>query len=95
MKKVAHIIVKTVSERHSWIIFNCIRLNGPPLMLDPILLAGTITKYSRRATPQESRMITIRGQLSEMCISESFNCPYQAIVIKMLETTNNSMVQSP
>ena len=95
MKKKAQIIVKTVSDTHSWMIFNCIRLNGPPFMLEPRRLAGTIKEYSNRATPQERKIIATSGQPSDMCISESFNCPYQAIVIKMLETTSKSMVQSP
>lgn len=62
----AHITVNTVSEMHSCMILSCIRLNGPPLMLEPMRLAGTITRYSRRATPQERSMMTISGQLSDM-----------------------------
>ena len=88
-------MVKTVSEMHSWIILSCIRLNGPPFMLEPILLAGTIAEYSSRATPQERKIIAMSGHPSDMCISDSFNCPYQAIVIKMLDTTSRSMVPSP
>ena len=91
----AQMSVKTVSEMHSWMILSCIRLNGPPLMSEPILLAGTMKLYSRNATPHETRMIRISGHPSEMCISESLSWPYQAKVMKMLDTIRRSIVPSP
>lgn len=61
--------VNTVREITSWMIFSCIRLNGPPFSMYPILLAGTWAQYSRNATPHEKRMTRIRGQLVEIFIS--------------------------
>ena len=95
LKKTAQMTVKTVRETHSWIIFNCIKLKGPPLILEPILFAGTIAEYSKKATAQDDRMIRIKGQLSLMCISESLSWPYQAIVIKTLDTISRRMVHKP
>lgn len=49
--------VKTIKEIASCMIFNCIRENGPPVILEPILFAGIMKQYSNRANPQEQRII--------------------------------------
>ena len=48
---------------------SCIRLNGPPLSMNPILLAGTCAQYSRNATPHEKSITTMRGHPDEIFIS--------------------------
>ena len=73
--------------------FSCIRLKGPPLPLNPILLAGTVRQYSKKAMPHENRMTQISGHEVEIFISCSLRCPYQAKVMKMLEQTSIRMVQ--
>ena len=92
---VTAMVVKTVSEIASWIIFNCIKLKGPPLMRLPMLLAGIIKQYSRKASPQEARMTRISGQSVLMCISLSLRLPYQAKVMKMLEQQRRRIVKIP
>lgn len=62
-------------------------------MLEPIRFAGTCKQYSKKAIPQEMRMTRISGQPSEMCISCSFRCPYQAKVIQIFEPISNRIVQ--
>lgn len=89
----AQIMVNTVSDMHSCIILSCMRLKGPPLMLEPILFAGTIALYSKKAMAHEDKMMSMSGQLSLMCISESLSCPYHAKVMKILEMTSNKIVQ--
>lgn len=84
LKTVTEMTVNTVSEIASWMIFSCIRLKGPPLILLPMLFAGIMKKYSMRATPQLARITRISGQSVEMCISFSFRLPYQAAVMKKL-----------
>lgn len=69
LKKTVTRTVKTVSEMTSWITLSCIRLNGPPLPLNPIRLAGTCAQYSKNATPQENRMTRIKGHPVEIFIS--------------------------
>lgn len=61
--------VKTMRETTSWITFSCIRLNGPPLPVNPRRLAGTWAQYSKNASPQEKRMTRMSGQLVETFIS--------------------------
>lgn len=75
--------------------FSCTSEKGPPLILEPILLAGTCAQYSKKATPHEKRITRISGQPSEIFISCSFKWPYHAKVIKMLDTTNSRTVQTP
>ena len=87
--------VNTVSEITSWITFSCRRLKGPPLPVNPILLAGTVRQYSKNAIPQENRITRISGQPVEIFISDSFRWPYQANVMKMLENTSIRTVQNP
>ena len=64
-------------------------------MLEPSLLAGTWAQYSKNASPQENSITRMRGQEVEIFISWSFRCPYQAKVIKMLDTIKSSIVQMP
>ena len=63
------ITVNTVREITSWMTFSCMRLNGPPLSMNPILFAGTCAQYSRKATAHEKRITRISGQLDEIFIS--------------------------
>ena len=88
------ITVKTVSDMTSWMTFSCMRENGPPLPLKPILLAGTCAQYSKKATAHENMMTRIRGQPEEIFISWSLRCPYQANVMKMLEVIRRRIVQT-
>ena len=91
----AQISVKTVRDMHSWMILSCMRLNGPPFMSEPILFAGTIAEYSKKAIPHDVRMIRISGHPSLMCNSDSLSCPYHAKVMNMLDTISRRIVQSP
>ena len=86
--------VKTVSDITSWMTLSCMMLNGPPLSMKPILLAGTCAMYSKSAIPHEKRITIISGQLFEIFISLSFRWPYHANVMKRLDTTNSNMVQT-
>ena len=86
--------VKTVSEITSWMTLSCMMLNGPPLSMKPILLAGTWAMYSKRAIPHENRMTMMRGQLFEIFISLSFRWPYHAKVMKRLDTIKSNIVQT-
>ena len=64
-------------------------------MFEPILFAGIMKKYSMSAIPQDSRIMTISGQFEAFgIISGSLSCPYQAKVIKKLETISNRIVQT-
>lgn len=92
LKTVATITVKTVSEMHSARILSCISEKGPPLIWLPMRLAGIIKLYSKKATPHEDRMMSIRGQEVLIFISVSFRLPYQAKVIKMLLTMSRRIV---
>ena len=92
---VTAIVVKTVREIASWIIFNCIKLNGPPLMRLPMLFAGIMKQYSRKASPHDARITRISGQSVLMCISLSLRLPYQANVMKMLEQQRRRIVKIP
>ena len=87
--------VKTVSEMTSWMTLSCIKLKGPPLPLKPMRLAGTVRQYSKKAIPQEKRMIRISGQPVETFISCSLRWPYHAKVMKMFEHTSIRIVQIP
>ena len=61
--------VKMVREITSWITLSCIRLKGPPLPWKPMRLAGTVRQYSKKAMPQEKRMMRMSGQPVEIFIS--------------------------
>ena len=87
------ITVNTVREITSCTTLSCIRVNGPPFSMKPILLAGTCAQYSKNATPHENRMTSRSGQLDEIFISWSFRCPYHANVMNMLDATSRSIVQ--
>ena len=87
------ITVKTVREMTSCITFSCMRENGPPLPLNPILFAGTWAQYSKNATPHENSMTKMRGQLEEIFISWSFRCPYHANVMNTFDVMSRSIVQ--
>ncbi len=75
------------------VTLSCTRENGPPLMSEPMRLAGIRNEYSSRATHQlVSTMITI-DVLGEMIfMSWSLRLPYQASVIKLFEMINSRMV---
>lgn len=74
MKTKTTIAVKTVKEMASCMTFNWIRLNGPPLIIDPSLLAGTIKEYSNKAIPHDRRITKIKGQsLNEGIICASLS----------------------
>lgn len=79
----------------SWMIFNCIRLKGPPLPSNPKRLAGTWAQYSKKAIPHEKRMTPISGQWVLILASCSFRWPYQAKVINMLDKISRPIVASP
>ncbi|GAB1379157.1 hypothetical protein MASR1M49_20030 [Pararhodobacter aggregans] len=51
-------------------------------------LAGTCSRYSKKAMPQLIRMTVISGAL------RYFRCPYQAKVMKTFEASSNKMVCS-
>ena len=85
LKRKLMITVKTVSDTTSCITLSWTRLKGPPLMFD----------YSKKASPQEKRITRMSGHPSEIFISWSFRCPYQANVIKMLDTISSNTVQTP
>ena len=95
MNMTVTISVNTVSEITSWITFSCMMLNGPPLSMKPILLAGTCAMYSNSAIPHENRITMMSGQLLEIFISLSFRCPYHANVMNRLDITSSNMVQIP
>ena len=85
--------VNTVSDITSWIILSCMILNGPPLPSKPIRLAGTWHEYSGSASSHDNRMMTYSGVLSVNTLTCcSLRCPYQAKVIKMLDTTSRPIV---
>ena len=87
--------VKTQIDITSCNTFNCIRENGPPMICEPIRLAGIMKKYSNKAMPQLKRMIRISGQSVEIFISCNFRLPYHAKVIKTFDTTSKRMVNKP
>ena len=58
---------------------------------DLLELAGTWQEYSANAITHENKTTPYKGQLLIIFVSCSFKCPYQANVIKMLETTNNEI----
>jgi hypothetical protein len=70
-------------------------LTGPPFPWKPILLAGTVRQYSKKAIPHEKRITRMRGHPVLIFISLSFRCPYQANVMKTLDATSISIVQIP
>ena len=87
--------VKMVREITSWITLSCIRLKGPPFPTKPMRLAGTVRQYSKKAIPQEKRMMRMSGQPVEIFISCSLRWPYQANVINTFEKMSIRMVQKP
>ena len=87
-------MVKTTKVITSCITLSCNNVNGPPLSLNPILLAGTWKIYSKNAIPQLIRIIAISGKVSNHLNSFIFKCPYQASVINTLEITSNVMVRN-
>jgi len=96
LKTVMTMVVKTVRETASCITFNWMRLNGPPLTAAPIRLAGIMNEYSNKAMPHDIRMTKTNGQsFEEGTISINLSCPYQAKVMKTLETMSNKMVYNP
>lgn len=71
---------------------SCTNENGPPLIDEPILLAGIIKEYSKNANPQLHNIISINGQSDIIFISDNLRLPYHANVMKMLEIINNKTV---
>ena len=93
LKTVMTMMVKTVSETASCMTFSWIRLNGPPFCMAPMRLAGIMNEYSNKAIPHDMRMTKNSGQSLELgTISSNLSCPYQAKVIKTLETMSKRMV---
>jgi hypothetical protein len=84
--------VNTISVITSCITFNSTSENGPPLALNPILLAGTISEYSKRAINQLKRIIDKRLRFSKRLMVLNLRCPYHAIVIKAFDKTSNPIV---
>ena len=82
----------TVSVITSWITFNSINENGPSLPWKPILLAGTWKQYSKKAIAQLINIMAKRPKDSTHFNSLNFRWPYQANVIKELESTNSPIV---
>ena len=83
---------KTVMEMTSWITFSWTNEKGPPVICEPIRLAGIMKQYSIKAIPQLNRMIRYRGQSVEIFISWSFKLPYHANVINTFEIIKSRMV---
>ena len=93
LKTVITMMVNTMREMASWMTFSWIRLNGPPLMIEPMRLAGIMKKYSIKAMPHDSKMMKMRGQsLDDGTTSGNLSCPYQAKVMKTLEAIRSRMV---
>ena len=86
------IIIKTVREITSCMTLSCTNENGPPFISEPILFAGIINEYSKKASPQLHNIININGQSVMTFISDNFKFPYQANVIKMFDTINKIIV---
>ena len=84
--------VKMMSVMTSWMTLSCISENGPPLPVKPMRLAGIWQEYSKSAMPHDKRMTANSGQWVVTFISCNFKCPYQANVMKMLDTTSRRMV---
>lgn len=96
LNTVMTMVVNTVSETASCMTFSWIRLNGPPLTAAPMRLAGIMNEYSNKAMPHDMRMTKNNGQsFDEGTISINLSCPYQAKVMKTLETMSNNMVYNP
>lgn len=86
---------KTVSEMHSCTTLSCTRVNGPPLSMNPSLLAGTWQQYSRNAIAHENAMTAMSGQLLLTPACCSRRCPYHASVMKTLLRMSKMIVYSP
>ena len=95
LKTVATMTVNTKREMHSCIILSCMREKGPPVICEPMRLAGIMKLYSNSAIPHESRMMAMRGQSLIRFICWSLRLPYQANVMKTFEQMSMSMVRSP
>lgn len=79
-------------ETISCIIFNCHILKGPPFILLPNLLAGTISEYSTKAMHQLIKMEPHKPTPFKKLMSLNFKCPYQAMVINVFDAMRSSMV---
>ena len=84
-----------VSDTHSCITLSCTRLNGPPLAMNPMRLAGTWQQYSKKAIAQLKAMTPMSGQLLLVPVCWSLRCPYHASVMKMLLSTRSRIVYIP
>ena len=92
LNKKVMMMEKTVMETTSWITFSWTNEKGPPVICEPIRLAGIMKQYSIKAIPQLNRMIRYRGQSVEIFISWSFKLPYHANVINTFEIIRSRMV---
>ena len=95
LKTVATMTVKTSSETHSWMTFSSISEKGPPVICEPMRLAGIMNEYSKKAMPHERAMMPMSGQSLMTFICCSFRLPYQAKVMKTLLTMSIKIVINP
>src|SRR5882724_333897 len=65
-------------------VFSCAAENS----YDPMRFAGTWKQYSKKAIPQLTKITFHKASL------RYFKCPYQANVMKTLETVNRRMVRT-
>jgi hypothetical protein len=63
--------------------------------LKPIRFAGTWKEYSNNAIPQLIKIIATRLKFLNQFIWPNFRCPYQAKVIKVLDTMRSKTVRIP
>ena len=84
--------VKIIRVITSCITLSCINVNGPPLPVKPILLAGIWHEYSASAMPHEKIITSHNGHDEMSFICCNFRWPYHAKVIKMFDMTSNSIV---
>ena len=82
----------TIRVMTSWMTFNSTKEKGPPFCLKPIRLAGTWKKYSKSAIPQLINIMDTNVRFSNHFMSLNFKWPYQATVIKVLESTSRPIV---
>ena len=94
-KKIIVKKAKMIRVITSWITLSWRRVNGPPFPWKPMRLAGIWQEYSKKAVIHDIKITPIYGQLLIIFISCNFKCPYQAKVMKTLETISNNIVYNP
>ena len=77
-------MAKTMSDTHSCITLSCTRLNGPPLSMNPMRLAGTWQQYSKKAIAQLKAMTPMSGQLLLYSPSHAAQLPWVFIPFLLL-----------